>query len=75
VIDKTKQKQGLGSQFLKLIEKWLTVQGYQSIHIESSPKAWPFYSKQNYSEMPLNDPDNYESDPRDIAIGKILRLI
>jgi len=52
-----------------LIEKWLKLQGYKSIHIKSSPEALQFYKYQGYKEMPFNDPGNYESD---IPVGKQL---
>jgi len=72
VIDETKRNQGFGRYFLGLIEKWLKARGYKSIHIESSSEALQFYKYQGYSEMPFNDPDNYESDARDISVGKQL---
>ncbi len=72
VVEETKRNQGFGGQFLSLIEKWLKAQAYQRIHIESSPEALPFYQRYHYTEMPFNDPDGYPSDPRDIAIGKVL---
>lgn len=71
-IDENYRNNGYGGEFLKLCEKWLKVQGYKSLHIESSPRAYSFYKKYNYVEMPFNDPDHYESDERDIPVGKIL---
>jgi GrpB-like predicted nucleotidyltransferase (UPF0157 family)/GNAT superfamily N-acetyltransferase len=61
-----------GSYFLEIIEKWLKVHDYKSLHIESSEEALNFYKKHKYLEMPFDDPDAYESCPQDIAIGKIL---
>lgn len=31
-------------------------------------------NKHGYTEMPFNDPDDYEGDPRDIEIGKYLTI-
>ncbi|RZI46949.1 bifunctional GrpB family protein/GNAT family N-acetyltransferase [Candidatus Finniella inopinata] len=72
VIDEPFRNQGFGRHFLTLCEEWLNRQGYQSLHVESSPLAYAFYKKHNYQTMPFEDPDGYESDPQDIAIGKIL---
>ncbi len=71
-IDENNRNNGYGGEFLKLCEKWLRLQGYKRLHIESSPKAYSFYKKYDYIEMPFDDPDNYESDARDIPVGKIL---
>ncbi len=72
VIEEGNRRQGFGRQFLDLIEKWLRLKNYKSLHIESSEEALSFYRKQGYWEMPFNDPDGHESDPRDTPIGKIL---
>jgi GrpB-like predicted nucleotidyltransferase (UPF0157 family)/aminoglycoside phosphotransferase (APT) family kinase protein/GNAT superfamily N-acetyltransferase len=72
VIDEENRYQGFGTKFLGLIEKWLTLKKYKSLHIESSEEALLFYRKGGYKDMPFNDPDGYESDPRDIAVGKSL---
>jgi len=63
---------GLGSQFLKLCERWLNHQGFKKLLIQSSPKAYKFYSSLGYVQMPFNDPDGYETDAQDIEIGKFL---
>ena len=72
VIDEIYRGQKYGEYFLKLCEKWLHQQKFKSIHTESSPQAFPFYQKQKYVNMPFDDPDGYENDPNDIALGKIL---
>ena len=72
VIDEKEQGKGYGKEFISLIEKWLKLEGYKSIHTESSPSALKFYQAINYIEMPFNDPDGYESGPDDIAMGKPL---
>ncbi len=72
VIDKPFRHQGLGGQFLALIEKWLKAHGTKSLHTESSSEMCSFYKENGYKEMPFNDPENYESHPQGIAMGKIL---
>lgn len=72
VFDESYRNKGLGGYFLRVCERWLKQNNVQSLHIQSSPEAYPFYLKHNYLEMPFKDPDGYEADPRDIAIGKIL---
>ncbi|HAT4673263.1 TPA: GNAT family N-acetyltransferase [Legionella pneumophila subsp. pneumophila] len=72
VIDEEKRNHQHGSQFLALCEKWLKNQGYQSLHVESSPDALRFYRNNGYIDMPFDDPDGYEGDARDTAVGKVL---
>ncbi|MBP9722723.1 MAG: GNAT family N-acetyltransferase [Gammaproteobacteria bacterium] len=72
VIDEDFRNLGLGGDFLILCEKWLKTQGYKSLHIESSPETYNFYKKHTYISMPFNDPENHESHPNDIPIGKNL---
>ncbi|KTD73430.1 bifunctional GrpB family protein/GNAT family N-acetyltransferase [Legionella tucsonensis] len=72
VIDEKKRNHQYGSQFLTLCEKWLKNQGYRSLHVESSPDALKFYRNNSYIDMPFDDPDGYEGDARDIAVGKII---
>ena len=72
VIDEQVRNQGLGGHFLKLCERWLKQQSFKTLHTQSSPNAYKFYSKNDFVEMPFNDPDEYESDPQDIDMGKIL---
>lgn len=72
VIREENRNQGFGTQFLELIEKWLRLKNYKSLQVESSEEALSFYRKHGYRDMPFNDPDGYESDPRDTPVGKIL---
>jgi GrpB-like predicted nucleotidyltransferase (UPF0157 family)/GNAT superfamily N-acetyltransferase len=72
VIDENYRNQGFGSRFLKLCERWLRHQGFKSLLIQSSPEAYKFYCQHEYLKMPFNDPDGYETDARDIEIGKFL---
>jgi GrpB-like predicted nucleotidyltransferase (UPF0157 family)/GNAT superfamily N-acetyltransferase len=72
VIDEGYRNSGTGSDFLKICERWLKEQGIKALHIQSSPEAYRFYCKHAYIQMPFNDPDGYEGDPRDIEIGKNL---
>ncbi len=70
VIDQPDRRSGYGKQFLTLVEKWIFQEGYQSIHIQSSPEAYPFYLSLGYQKAPFNDPDGYPTDPLDIEIVK-----
>ena len=72
VIDEKQQGKGYGKEFMSLIEKWLRLEGYKSIHTESSPEALKFYQAINYVKMPFDDPDGYEGSPDDIEMGKLL---
>ncbi len=72
VIDESYRNRGFGSQFLNLCERWLCHQGFKILLIQSSPEAYKFYCQHEYVKMPFNDPDGYETDPRDIEIGKLL---
>ena len=71
-IDKTKHRQGYGSYFIQLIEKWLKSLGFKTIHAESSPKALKFYEKLGFTGMLFDDPSGDKSSPDDIAVGKAL---
>lgn len=72
VIDEKYQRCGLGGNFLTDVERWLREQGVRQLHIQSSPEASPFYLKQGYHEMPFNDPEEHETTPQGIDLGKIL---
>lgn len=72
VIDKPCRNQGIGSRFLKLCERWLLHQKIKQLLIQASPDAYTFYCDNGYVKMSFNDPDGYQSDPRDIKVGKIL---
>ncbi|USQ14778.1 GNAT family N-acetyltransferase [Legionella lytica] len=72
VVDEAQRNHRYGQHFLLLCERWLKEQGYKSLHVEVSPKALEFYQKNGYSKMSFNDPDGYEGDPQDTALGKIL---
>lgn len=73
VIDKPYRNKGIGGEFLKLCERWLLHQNIKKLLIQSSPDAYKFYCNNGYIEMPFNDPDGYEGDPRDIEVGKKLQ--
>ena len=72
VIDEKHRGKDYGKEFMALIEKWLKLQGYKSVHTESSPAALGFYKRLNYEAMLFNDPEARESSPEDIAMGKLL---
>lgn len=40
--------------------------------VQSTPEAYQFYCNNGYCKMPFNDPDGYETDPRDIEVRKEL---
>lgn len=71
-VDEYKRNQNSGSVFLALIEKWLKSFGVKSIHAESRQSSLRFYLKNGYCNMPFNDPENHESDPNDVPVGKLL---
>ena len=73
VIDEYQRQKNAGSMFLALCEKWLKSLDITSIHAESRPSSLQFYIKNGYVEMPFNDPEEHESGPEDIAVGKVLR--
>jgi predicted GNAT family N-acyltransferase len=72
VVDENKRNQNAGSLFLALIEKWLKTLSIKSIHVESRQSSLRFYLKNGYSEMPFDDPEDHESHPDDIPVGKML---
>ncbi len=72
VIDESYRNRGFGSQFLKLCERWLCHQGFKIILVQSPPAAYKFYLHLEYVKMPFNDPDGYETDSKNIEIGKFL---
>jgi hypothetical protein len=72
VIDEEKRNGHAGSVLLGWCERWLKSMGVKSLHAESRPTTILFYTKNGYEDMPFNDPEGYESDPQDIAVGKIL---
>jgi GrpB-like predicted nucleotidyltransferase (UPF0157 family) len=72
VVDKNKRDQNSGSRFLVLIEKWLKSLAVRSIHAQVLQSCLKFYLKNGYTDMPFDDPENYESDPNDIPVGKKL---
>jgi GrpB-like predicted nucleotidyltransferase (UPF0157 family)/GNAT superfamily N-acetyltransferase len=73
VIDEPYRNKGIGSEFLKGCERWLSHQNISKLLVQSSPDAYKFYCNNGYIKMPFNDPDGHESDPRDIEVGKELK--
>jgi len=72
VIEEGKRNSNSGTRFLALCEKWLKSIGINWLHANSSPASIKFYAKNGYVEMPFNDPEEHESGPQDIAVGKVL---
>lgn len=71
-VDENKRNQNFGSEFLTLTEKWLHSLGIKSIHAESRQSSLSFYLKNGYTNVPFDDPENHESDPNDVPVGKLL---
>lgn len=71
-VDENKRNQNSGSLFLALIERWLKSLGIKSIHAESRQSSLRFYLKNGYTTMLFDDPENHESDPSDVPVGKLL---
>jgi GrpB-like predicted nucleotidyltransferase (UPF0157 family)/ribosomal protein S18 acetylase RimI-like enzyme len=72
VIENFVRNQSFGKSFLKSCERWLKSQGYDTLHVESSPAALNFYHKNGYTKMPFNDSEKYEGFAQDISLGKKL---
>jgi GrpB-like predicted nucleotidyltransferase (UPF0157 family)/GNAT superfamily N-acetyltransferase len=70
-IDTPYQNQGLGSQFLLMIEKWIKQQGREIIRLNAEPKALNFYQRLGYSFMKFDDPHNKIRD-KTIDMGKVI---
>jgi GrpB-like predicted nucleotidyltransferase (UPF0157 family) len=72
IIDENNRNLGFGSQFLKLCERWLTHQGIKTLLVHSSQEMAKFYLNRGYVEMPFNDPNDFETNSKDIDLGKAL---
>jgi GrpB-like predicted nucleotidyltransferase (UPF0157 family)/GNAT superfamily N-acetyltransferase len=75
VIEEAYRNKGTGTYFLNKIESWLSQKGINRLHIQSSPQALNFYTKQEYAPMAFNDPEDHEESAEDIEIGKSLQKI
>jgi GrpB-like predicted nucleotidyltransferase (UPF0157 family) len=71
-INENKRNQNSGGEFLALIEKWLKSLRVKSIHAESRQSSLRFYLKNGYTDMLFDDPEDHESDPHDVPVGKVL---
>jgi GrpB-like predicted nucleotidyltransferase (UPF0157 family)/GNAT superfamily N-acetyltransferase len=71
-VDDHQRNQNAGSNFLAFIERWLQRLGVKNIHAQSRQSSLRFYLKNGYTNMPFNDFENHEYDPKDIPVGKIL---
>jgi GNAT superfamily N-acetyltransferase len=72
VIDEPYKNHGLGSKFLNLCERWLNKKDIKSLHVEARPDTIQFYRKNDYIEMPFNDPRGEPPCVHDLAMGKML---
>lgn len=57
-IDKTMRNLGLGSQFLRLCERWLCHQKCAKLLVASPKELYPFYRKLGFQGLPAKDPDH-----------------
>lgn len=73
VLEESYRNQGMGSKFLKSLERWLSHQKIKALHIQSSPEAYNFYKRNEYREMPFEDPEGYQSHPKDKDMGKFIK--
>lgn len=74
VTDEAYRNLGAGSKLLSLIEKYLRIEGYKSIHAESRQSSLKFYLNNGYSEMECDEPDIGETSSDDVMVGKLLRV-
>lgn len=72
VIEKSERGKGYGKILMNYIEKWLRLEGIKQLCIDSSKDALGFYEHLNYIPMAFEDPDGYDRDRNDIAVGKNL---
>lgn len=72
VIDEPYRNQGIGSDFLKLCERWLSHHKFKKLLVQTTVKAYKFYCNNKYEKMPFNDPNGHEGDPNEIEVGKNL---
>ncbi len=72
IIENFSRNQSFGRSFLKSCERWLKSQGYDTLHVESSPEALNFYTKCGYRDMPFNNPEEHQGFVHDIALGKMI---
>lgn len=72
VVDEKFRAQGLGRTLLHQCEKWLKLQGFKLLQVESNQDAYAFYTSQRYTEMPFNNPDGEPTHPSDTTMGKVL---
>jgi hypothetical protein len=70
--DEDKRNQNFGSSVLVLIEKLLKSFGIKSIHAESRQRSLRFYLKNDDTNIPFDDPENYEFDPNNVSVGNLL---
>lgn len=74
VIEEQYWNKSFGGYLLCKCEEWLKENSYKRMHIQSIPEAYNFYLRNGYSEKDFDDPDQYESAPSDIEMGKIYRV-
>ncbi|MDR1173443.1 MAG: GNAT family N-acetyltransferase, partial [Puniceicoccales bacterium] len=70
IVTEENLNRGFGTQFLVIIEEWLTVHDYKILHVETSGKPMSFYKKHGYAEMPVED---LHLNKCDTTLGKELK--
>lgn len=70
-IDAPYQNQGLGSQFLSILEKWLKYQGKKIIRLHANPPTVPFYERLGYVYMPFHE-NRHSTFEGNVDMGKML---
>jgi GrpB-like predicted nucleotidyltransferase (UPF0157 family)/GNAT superfamily N-acetyltransferase len=72
VIDELYRNKGIGSDFLRLCERWLSHHKRKKLFVQSSPAAYKFYCRKGYLNMTFIDPEGFEVDPQDTGMVKDL---
>jgi GrpB-like predicted nucleotidyltransferase (UPF0157 family)/GNAT superfamily N-acetyltransferase len=67
--DQRYQRQGYGAHMLKLMERWVKLQGKARILMHANLKAEKFYRKRGYIDMFFDD---LSIDKKSVDLGKIL---
>lgn len=71
-IDKLHQNLGFGTQFLKLCERWLRHQKFQSLALYAPEQAIRFFYNRGYTNVEFSDMPAPRDDPHSILIKKFI---
>jgi len=61
-IEKDYKGNGFGTSFIKLLEKWIKLEGYKSIYIKNSLVKLEFFQHFNFIKFDSRDLDSYEGN-------------